>query len=145
MHSHARNRLDDQIKVTDNLIGEESEPTSEQLTKASNGPKSKKNKKPVSDEPEGSDLMSLSIFERIEKRQAESLKRPQSLEDAVKENTKTTKSAADSPEALWGRMEDTSGQVSTLQAEVATLGKRARSSGTNTPTWMPIPDVGTSE
>lgn len=35
----------------------------------------------------------------------------------------TTKSVADSLKALWGRMEDMSGQVSTLQAEVATLGK----------------------
>lgn len=67
--------------------------------------------------------MSLSIFERIGKRQVESLKRLQSLEDAVKGNTKTMKSVADSLKALWGRMEDMSGRVSTLQAEVATLGK----------------------
>lgn len=45
MHSYACNCLDGQIKVMDNLIDEESEPTPEQLTEASNGPESKKNKK----------------------------------------------------------------------------------------------------
>lgn len=76
-----------------------------------------------SDEVEDFDQRSLSILERIEKRQIETLKRLQTLEDAVKENTKTTKNVTDSLEALWGRMEDMSGQVSTLQAEASTLGK----------------------
>lgn len=68
-------------------------------------------------------MVSLSILERIEKRQVESLKRLQSLEDAVKENTKTTKSVTDSLEALWGQVEDMARQVNTLQAEATALGK----------------------
>lgn len=124
MHAYARNCLDDQLKVIDSLIEEEAEPTSEHLPGAPTEPKSKrKKKKPVSDESEVCEMVSLSILERIEKRQVESLERLQSLEDAVKENTKTTKTVTDSLEALWGRVEDMAGQVNTLQAEAAALGK----------------------
>lgn len=123
-HAYARARMDEQLKVLDGLVGEGDESTPEELPGAPTGPKSKKKKKPASDEPEVSELVSVSILERIEKRQVESLKRLQSLEHAVKENTKTTKSVKDSLEALWGRVDDMAGQVNTLQSEAAALRKK---------------------
>ncbi|CAJ1069843.1 Hypothetical predicted protein [Xyrichtys novacula] len=83
MHSYARSCLTDQLEVMDNLIAAGKEPISEQVPEV---PKSKKSKKPQSDVVEDSDQRSLSILERIEKRQIETLKRLETLEDAVKEN-----------------------------------------------------------
>ncbi len=65
----------------------------------------------------------MTVMERIEKMQEESLRILQSLETTVKDNTQTIKSVTDSLEFLGKQVEDVTLHVDSLQSQVETLEK----------------------
>lgn len=65
----------------------------------------------------------MTVMERIEKMQEESLRRLQSLETTVKDNTQTIKSVTDPLVFLGKQVEDVTLHVDSLQSQVETLEK----------------------
>lgn len=122
MHSYARKALDTHLDSMNDLINQEqSTETSPPITKRPSK-KSKKVTEEQVEQPVPNSLL-LSVMERIEKMQAESLKRLHLVEAAVKDNTNTLKCVTDSLEFLGKQVEDVTQRVDTLKTQVETLEK----------------------
>lgn len=121
-HSYARKSLETHLELMDELLNQE--PSSESSPEISKRP-SKKSKTLTGEQDEQPVTNSrlLSVMERIEKMQEESLRRLQSVEATVKDNTDTLKNVTDSLEFLGEKVEDVTKQVETLQTRVLTLEK----------------------
>lgn len=82
--------MEDQLEVIDKLLNTEGPPLESSPETPNQRPPSKKSKTLVSEEDEQPELNShlLSVMERVERMQEESLRRLRSLEMTVKGNTK---------------------------------------------------------
>ena len=87
------------------------------------GKKAKKMPSGGDDEQTVTNSALMTVMERIEKMQVESLNKLQSLETTVKDNTQTIKSVTDSLEFLGKQVEDVTLHVDSLQSQVETLKK----------------------
>lgn len=125
MHSYARKALENQLEVLDGLLSSENPSTTpdENVKDRRPGKKSKKLPSEGDDEQTVTNSALLTVMERIEKMQEESLRRLQSLETTVKDNTQTIKSVTDSLEFLGKQVEDVTLHVDSLQSQVETLVK----------------------
>lgn len=126
MHSYARSARESQLGVMDGLLNPESSSTIPVENNADRRP-GKKSKKLASelgdDEQTVSNAALMTVMERIEKMQEESLRKLHSLETTVKDNTQTIKSVTDSLEFLGKQVEDVTLQVDSLQSHVEALEK----------------------
>ncbi len=120
MHSYARKTLENHIEVLDGLLNPENPPTTSSVTGGDRRPGKKAKKQPSegNDEQTVSNAALMTVMERIEKMQEESLRRLQSLESTVKDNTQTIKSVTDSLEFLGKQVEDVTLHVDSLQSQV---------------------------
>lgn len=121
-HTYVRKALETQLGAMDDLINQEqsSESSPETTMRPSKKPKTVMDEQ---DEQPVTNALLLTVIERIEKMQQESLRRLQSVETTVKDNTDTLKSVTDSLEFLGKQVEDVTKQVETLQTRVETLVK----------------------
>lgn len=126
MHSYARSALENQLGIMDDLLNPESPSTISDGNMAERRP-GKKSKKLAKDSEDENQIVSnaalMTVMERIERMQEESLRKLHSLETTVKDNTQTIKSVTDSLEYLGRQVEDVSLQVDSLQTHVETLEK----------------------
>ena len=125
MHSYARKALENQLEVLDGLINSENPtPICEGSVEGRRpGKKSKTLASEGDTQQNVSNSALMTVMERIEKLQEESLRRLQSLESTVQDNTQAIRSATDSLEQLGKQVDDVTLHVDSLQSQVETLEK----------------------
>ncbi|XP_053179039.1 interferon-induced protein with tetratricopeptide repeats 5-like [Scomber japonicus] len=125
MHSYARKALENQLEVLDGLINSENPtPICEGSVEGRlPGKKSKTLASEGDTQQNVSNSALMNVMERIEKLQEESLRRLQSLESTVQDNTQAIRSATDSLEQLGKQVDDVTLHVDSLQSQVETLEK----------------------
>ncbi len=113
------------MQIMDELLnpeGAQSEPSPEIPPSKPPAKKSKTMNSEEDEQPVPTSRL-LSVMERVERMQEESLRRPRSLEATVKTNTDTLKSVTDSLE-FWGKqVEDVTKKADNLQTRAETLEK----------------------
>lgn len=135
MHSYAK-PLDSQLEM-DILMEQEDSCLAQLLPETRKPQRAKKSKTFASSENETqpvSNSLLLTVMERIEKMQEESLRRLHSLKTSVKDNTSSIKSVTDALVLMGKQVEDMRNKVETLQVKLKFWRKKTLCSMTDATT-----------